>query len=197
MAEVAKNPARLDDHMLSILASRHCSGLDVFASKEPVDREEISDAAIFTLLNRLVESYDMVLVDVPAHLQRKSGEILAHSDFVLVTGLFSVPSVREILGLCRRLRDLEVPDKRIGVAITDTEKNIFGMVSQRFDSKSALGGRLTFFIRRDRDFAMECVDEGKSMMQTQPSRGICQDIAKLAEHLKTVTPLVGLRVETE
>lgn len=190
-AEITKNPERLDAHMLGIFASRHSSGLDVFASRRAPggpETDEINDAAILTLLNRLIEHYDIVIIDVPSYRREGAAEILQNSDFVCVCGLFSVPSVRQIHRMLQRLNVLGIHQSRTAAVITDTETNVLGMVSQRFNVKNILVDERIFFVRKDHDFAMESVDAGVSMMASQPGRAICKDIGRIAEHIRTIAP---------
>lgn len=187
---IAGNPERLDEYMLTNMASRHSSGLDVFASRQPwFERGEKLHVAVFLLLNRLLDRYDIVLIDVPTHRMEDVDEILRKSDFIFVTGLFSVPAVKQIHRAMQRFMGQDIPLTRTAAIITDSETKLFGLINQRFNIKDIIGEERLFFIRRDRTFAMECVDAGNSMIQSQPSRGISEDIKKVAEHIKTVAPI--------
>lgn len=190
LSAIASNPERLDEYMLTNMASRHSSGLDVFAARQPwFERGENLHIAVFLLLNRLLDRYDVVLIDIPAHRMEEVDEILQKSDFIFVTGLFSVPAVKQIHRAMQRFSSQDIPLARTAAIITDSETKLFGIVNQRFNIKDIIGEERLFFIRRDRTFAMECVDAGNSMIQSQPSRGICEDIKKVAEHIKTVAPI--------
>ena len=183
----AHNPERLDDYMLDILASRQSSGLDVFACGKTFAGGG-GDTAIYLLLNRLLERYHIVLIDVPAHRATEFDEILRNSDFVYLTSLYSVPSVRRAHRMIQRIDGLKIGRDRRAVVINDAETNIIGAVTKRFDVETALRGERIYFVRRDRTFALECVDAGFSMTQTDPKRGICKDIAKLGDAIQTVKP---------
>lgn len=190
LSAIAGNPERLDEYMLTNMASRHSSGLDVFAARQPwFERGDALHVAVFLLLNRLLDRYDIVLIDVPAHRMEEVDEILQKSDFIFVTGLFSVPAVKQIHRAMQRFTGQDIPLSRTAAIITDSETKLFGLVNQRFNIKDIIGEERLFFIRRDRTFAMECVDAGNSMIQSQPSRGISEDIKKVAEHIKTVAPI--------
>lgn len=186
----AHNPERLDDYMLDILASKHSSGLDVFACGKSV-ADNGGDTAIYLLLNRLLERYNLVLIDVPAPRATDFDEILKHSDFIFLTSLYSVPSVRRSHRLMQRIDGLKVGRDRRAVVINDADTNIIGAVTKRFDVETALRGERIFFVRRDRSFALECVDAGFSMMQTDSKRGICKDMAKISEAIEMVKPAVA------
>lgn len=195
IAAFAHNPERLDDYMLDILASRHASGLDVFACARSPDVSDKADngdeAAIYLLLNRLLERYDTVLIDLPAHRAMNVDEILRNSDFIFVTSLFSVPSVKRSYRMLQKLDALGIGPARRAVVVNDAETNFLGTVVKGFDVERALGGERTFYVRRDRAFALECVNAGFAMTLTDPKRGIARDLAKLGEQVETVKPVVA------
>ena len=183
-----KTPDRLDSYMLNILASEHSSSLSVFASSGPSEgyRSENELSAILLLLNKLLEHYDIVVVDIPAYVRFQFDEILRNADLVIVTSRFSIPSVKQASKMLLRLQELGVAGNRTVVAITQAETNLFGAVSQRFKLERLLKREQFFFVREDRDFALESVDAGRAMMQNQPGRGVCQDIRKIAERIKNI-----------
>lgn len=187
----AHNPERLDDYMLDILASRHSSGLEVFAcAKSDSARTAAAGAetAIYLLLNRLLERYNIVIIDVPSHRASEIDEILRNSDFVFVTSLFSVPSIKRSKRMTQRIDALPIAPERRAVIVNDAETNFLGAVVRRFDVEHALPGERLFYVRRDRQFALECVDAGFSMAVTDPKRGISKDFSKLAELVEIVKP---------
>lgn len=188
--ELAHNPERIDGHMLGILASRHESGLDVFASVgPPQERVNINGVAVLTMLNRLIELYDVVIVDAPAARRRDVDELLRNSDFVVVTGLYSIPSAKSAGAMLKMLAEMRIPPHRIATVITDAETNLFGRVTETFDIAKLIGATPPLFVRRDRAFAIESANAGLSMVASQPKRGISQDIAKIAERVLNVAPV--------
>jgi Flp pilus assembly CpaE family ATPase len=132
-----------------------------------------------------------VLIDVPSYRATDYDEILKHSDFIFLTSLYSVPSVRRCHRLVQRIDGLKVARDRRAIVINDAETNIIGTVMKRFDVETALRGERVCFVRRDRSFALECADAGFSMMQTDPKRGICKDMAKLGELIETLRPAIA------
>lgn len=191
--ELARNPERIDSHMLGILAARHESGLDVFASMGPPQTEiDTGGIVVLTMLNRLIELYDIVVLDVPASKRREVDEILQNSDFIAVTGLYSIPSAKNVGAVLRKLGEMKVSANRIATIITDAEMNLFGRFAETFDISKLIGAAAPLYVRRDRSFAIECANAGLSMVASQPKRGICQDIAKIAERVLDAAPVAAV-----
>ncbi len=184
---LAADPQRLDNYMLEILASKHACGLDIFSCSEPYEPRS-GNTIIFLLLNRLVDRYDSVLIDLPRYGAAEDDEILRNSDLIVVTGRYCVPSVKHVRKTIDKIAALDVPRDRIAVALSDADSNLWGGAAPRFATESVLPGVRVLGVRRDRAFALECVDSGKSMMLSQPRKGICQDIKKVADLVGSLAP---------
>jgi pilus assembly protein CpaE len=189
IAELARNPQRLDDYMLDIFRSRHSSGLDLFsATHVPVDCCAIDATAVFALLNRLHDRYEILLLDFPNYRTTWVDQALLNCDFVFVTGRHSVPSLKQVAREMKRLRELGFDADRTAAVVTHCEASFIGGVTGRGDIEIALVGHRIFCIREDRSFALEAVNSGASMMETRAGRGICREIRLVAEVMRTLTP---------
>lgn len=183
--EITSNPQRLDGYMLEIMSSKHKSGLDIFSVSEPytISRYNSQDPAVLSLLNCIVDNYSISLIDIPDRCPLDISEIIKNSDIIFCTGIFSVPSAKKIKGILSKIIELGISKDKVSVILTDADTNLVGGLSPRFNIESVFKGWNLFYIRRDRSFALECVDAGVSMIQTQSRKAICQDIQKISEHL--------------
>lgn len=185
---LAHDPHRLDDYMLDVFVSRHGSGLHVLSPRQPVNAAGIEKAVIFQLLNKLLDNYDTVLIDLPHHRIADNEEILQNSDLVLVSGWFSVPAVNRLRLLLQYLQKLGLARDRIAAILTGADTGILGGTVERFNVDHLLGDLPYFCVRRDPAFALECADAGQSMVETQPRRGTCRDLRAIAEHIVSMRP---------
>jgi pilus assembly protein CpaE len=191
MADLVRNPQRLDDYMLDIFTSKHQSGLDLFASESNnTDYSAIDGSAIFSLLDQLMDRYDTVLLDAPCGWTAWLDRVLIHSDFVFVTGRYSVPSVKQIAHELKHLRELKLGPGNAGVIINGCQKSLLGGIVRKSDIDAVLAGRRIFYVQQDPSFALECVNIGGSMVQTGPMHGICRDIKKISEAVRAIQPRV-------
>jgi pilus assembly protein CpaE len=189
IAELARNPRRLDDYMLDIFRSRHSSGLDMFsATHAPVDCCSIDTTAVFALLNRLHDRYEILLLDFANYRTAWVDQALLNCDFVFVTGRHSVPSLKQVARELKRLRDLGFDAARTAAVVTHCEASLIGGVAGKGNIEAALAGSRVFFIREDKSFALEAVNSGASMIEMRAGRGICREIRLVADVLRTLTP---------
>ena len=181
--EIALNPSRLDSYMLEIMTAKHSSGLDVFSSKSSYQNPKYngSDVTLLSLLNCVVDNYSITIIDIPSRTPVDCSEILKNSDMVMLTGIFSVPSASRIKSSLATLENLGIAKNRVHVLVTDTDTNLLGKISPRFNIESVFKGYNIHYIRRDRNFALECVDSGISMIQTDAKKGISRDIQVIGD----------------
>jgi pilus assembly protein CpaE len=192
MADLMRNPQRLDKYMLEIFTSKHASGLDLLACENnDVDYSALNPGAVFSLLDHLNELYDIVLLDAPCCRTSWLDRILTNSDFVFVTGRYSVPSVKQIAYELKCLRELSLGPENLGVIINWCQKSFFGSVVRKSDIDGTLAGQRIFYVQQDVPFALECVNLGTSMIQRGSLHGICRDIKKIGESVLCVKPRVA------
>jgi pilus assembly protein CpaE len=182
IADFIRNPQRLDKYMLEIFTSKHPSGLDLFACAHGnIDYGTGDVSAIFSLLDQLAEHYDTVLLDVPGCRTGWLDRVLTNSDFVFITGRYSVPSVKQIAHELKNLRQLGIEAQNLGVIINWCQRSLFGSIVRKSDVESALAGQRIFYVQEDQSFALDCINVGNSMAAAGSMRGICRDIKKISE----------------
>jgi pilus assembly protein CpaE len=191
MANFIRNPQRLDPYMLDIFTSKHQSGLDILACENnDADYSSMDGSAVFSLLDQLTERYDTVLLDAPRWRLAWLAQVLMNSDFVFVTGRYSVPSVKQIAYELRQLRALELPWDRVGVIINWCQTNLFGGILHTSAIQSVLANQRVFYVRQDSAFALERVNIGSSIAEAGYKRGMCRDIKTISEAICAMAPRV-------
>lgn len=187
IAQVLRDPKRLDRYMLDIFTSKHESTLDMFASaSSAIDLCAIDGRVVFSLLEQITELYDVVVLDLPSWRVPWTDAIMKDSDLVFVTGLYSVPSVKQIIYELKRSSELELAPEQLCVVINQCRTNSFGSIVHESNIDNVLAGRRIFYVQQDWSFALECVNTGVSMVQSKRKRGICRDIGKIADAVLAV-----------
>lgn len=191
IAELVRNPQRLDGYMLDIFTSKHPSNLDIFACvSSDIDICAIDGSVIFSLLDHLMDRYETILLDMPRYRMAWLDGVLTNSDLVFVTGRYSVPSVKQIVRELKHLGELKLAPERVGVIVNHCQKQFFGSVLRNSGIDMVLANQRVFYVQHDPSFALDCVNMGASMVQTNRRRGICRDIKKISEAVVAVRPRV-------
>lgn len=174
--------ARLDGELLSSIAGRHPSGLDVIAA--PVDvapLDTLSVHAIDTVLTLATQLYDVVLIDLPKSWTVWSLRAIEMSDVtVLVTAL-------SVSGLHQARRQLAVLDANgiadhLKVVVNRVEQPVFGKIDLG-ETQSILGRAVDFTIADDAKTMNAAVDLGKPLAKVKAGSRLEKDLKAMVNSL--------------
>src|SRR5262245_50370493 len=179
--EIVNNPDRLDAQLFDLFVSRHsASGVDVLAM--PRNRRalvEVNMAALDALFRFISEQYDLVIINVPPAWFDSTDQILAVSDLAIVTGLNSVPGLRQIAETLQEVKRAERVPPQIVVALNRCESGLVGGVARRRHVNQALGNQMAVYIREDAAAANHSLNTGVPISITSRSSRITKDVRAL------------------
>jgi pilus assembly protein CpaE len=192
--EISANPERLDAQLFDIFISRHTSGLDVFAA--PRTKFEYCDldvSALDTLFSIASNRYDLMLIDMPVTWFAWTSKIITASDAVLVTGVNSVPGLRQTVETLAAVRDTPHAPGNIAVAVNRCQRRLISGIVRRHHVETTLGGEQIFYIGEE-PVALESINTGAPMALSNTYRSIGKDVAILAGFCASVksTRMEGL-----
>lgn len=190
--EISGTPERLDNQLFNVFVSRHSGGLDVFAS--PRSKFNVCDlnfAALDALFELFSLHYDLVLIDFPAIWYSWTPKILAASQGTVVTGINSIPGLRQIAETLTAIRGSEgLSTEKICVAVNKCERGAFGRVLRRQHVDSILKREKIFYVRNE-PMTLESINTGTPIALSGPRRAFSKDIASITNFctaLKTEKP---------
>jgi pilus assembly protein CpaE len=187
--EISNNPDRLDAHLFDIFVSRHASGLHVFAApRSKVDICDLNVAALDRFLEMVSARYDLILIDLPPTWFSWTSQIIFASDTVMVTGLNTIPSLRQMVETIAAVRDVGQPDVRIAVVINRCARNLVRGIARRRHVETLLGNEKVFYVGEE-PMAAQSVNSGSPMAVTNSYRKIRKDIVSLANYFSNVKSL--------
>jgi pilus assembly protein CpaE len=189
IAEIIDEPSRLDDQLLEVFASPHSSGVDIFAA--PRNRLHVSKAGVevlSALFERMSHHYAFVVVDLPASAHVWTIPLLTASEGILVTGVNTIPSLRQAAETVRAIRAERGINADVRTVINRCESGLFGGVARRDHVDRILGAEQLFYVRNT-SMALECVNRGESLTMARPSDKAVKDIAAIADFCMALKPL--------
>src|SRR5688572_1049737 len=188
MRELIDSPERLDDQLLDLFISHHSSGLDVLAApRNRRDPVEPNVAALDALFGKLAPRYDMLIVDLPAYWADWSRQILSVSDLAVVTGLNTVPGLRQVSDALAAVRSVEPIPPKIVVALNRCEAQLFGRIARSQHIDRILGAERVLTVRDDAKTASHSVNTGIPTSIGNPSGKISKDVRAIATLLKELS----------
>ena len=189
MLEISSNPERLDAQLLEIFISRHSSGLHVFAApRSKADPCDFNVAALDKLLDMIAERYHMILIDLPLTWFSWTPQIVSASDGVVVTGVNTIPGLRQTAETLTVVRERARASAQIATAINRCRRRFWGGVVRRHHVERVLGRKNVFYVSEE-PMALESVNTGTPMMLSKGSGSIGRDIAALADFCAGVKSL--------
>jgi pilus assembly protein CpaE len=177
--EISSNPDRLDAHLFDIFVSRHSSGLHVFAApRSRFDVCSLDVSALDRFFDMVSARYDLILIDLPANWSTWTPQIISASDGVVVTGLNTIPALRQTVETLGAVRASARSGAQIAVAINCCERRLVGGVARRRHVETVLGNERVFFIGEE-PMAIQSINAGAPMALTNSYRRIGKEIAAL------------------
>jgi pilus assembly protein CpaE len=186
--EISSNPERLDAQLFDIFISRHASGLDVIAA--PRTKFEYCDldvSALDTLFSIASTRYDLILIDLPATWFAWTPKIIEASNAALVTGVNTVPGLRQIVETLAAIRDIPQAPGRLVIAVNRCRRRLLGGIVRRQHVETTLGQEQVIYVGEE-PMALESINTGTPMALNMSYRAIRKDIATLAAFCADVTP---------
>jgi pilus assembly protein CpaE len=177
--EISANPKRLDSQLFEVFVTHHSSGVDVFASpRSKFDICGLDFAALDELFGLISTRYDLILIDFPVNWYSWTPKIIAASSGIIVSGVNSIPGLRQIAEALTTLRATTDLFGEICVVINNCERGLFGKVARRQHVESVLPGEQIVYVRND-PAALESINTGMPMALSNSHRSISKDIARI------------------
>jgi pilus assembly protein CpaE len=178
--EIVAAPERLDDHLLSAFISHHPSGLDVLAAgRSRFHARDLSVEALSALFDRMAQRYSTIIIDLPLSVHSWTLPLLAASKGILVTGLNTIPGLRQIEETVRALREETTVTAEVRAVVNRCDFSFLGKVA-RADHLARILGEEKRFCVRNAPVAIECVNVGTPIALAYPSDKSVKDIAAIS-----------------
>lgn len=178
--EIVAAPERLDDQLLSAFISHHSSGLDVLAaSRSRFHARDLNVDALSALFDRLAQRYATIVIDLPLSVHSWTLPLLAASKGILVTGLNTIPGLRQIEETVRALREEPTITAELRAVVNRCEFGLMGRIARADHVARILGEEKRFFVRSAR-VAIECVNVGAPIALAYPSDKSVKDVAAIS-----------------
>ena len=188
--EIASHPERLDSQLIDVFASRHSDRLDVFATlPRRASNGDIAPQMIFAVLDLLASRYDVILIDMPNQHHIWNDNLLLGSDIVVLSGISTVPALKQLHAKLALLDELKISESKIAVIVNQCETSLVGQVLHRKEIDRALSGRQLFFIRDDVATVRAAANAGRPLVEFSSTSHVSNDIQKI---VRWIAPAIGI-----
>jgi pilus assembly protein CpaE len=178
--EIASNPERLDHQLFEIFISRHSSGLHVIAApRGKFEPWQLDVSALDKLFGMIASNYDCILIDLPVTYFPWTAHIVTASAGIVVTGLNTIPGLRQIAETLSAVRNTNGFVGEIRVALNRCEYRLLGGVARRQHVKAVLSNEQVIFVMNAR-LAVEAINSGVPMLAAGPGQRINKQMGEIA-----------------
>jgi pilus assembly protein CpaE len=185
--DLSSAPERLDEHLFETFTTHHGSGIDVIAaprSKFPSDRLNVN--ALDALFNMITRRYDLVLIDQPLTWFPWTPQVIAASDAAVVTGINTIPCLRQISESVSQVRSNGSPSLEVAIVLNRCERTLIGMIARRKHVERVLRDERVIYVS-ERAEAIESVNMGIPIMLGASAAKLQNELAPLGEFCADVT----------
>jgi pilus assembly protein CpaE len=188
--EIAGNPDRLDAQLFGLFVSHHGSGLDVLAVPRNKDHLPDLDLSSLEALFRMIAAhYDLILLDLPVAWFGWTRQLLSAVEVVFVTGLNTIPGLRQVSETLKAVRSVERVPPKVVVVLNRCEHSLVGGIARRHHAKNLLGNEEVHFLREDNENAIESANTGIPL--TQRGGKLRKDIGPIAQLAAAAEPVAA------
>jgi pilus assembly protein CpaE len=181
IAEFSSAPERLDEHLFESFRTRHGSGIDIFAApRSKFSSDALNIDALDALFSMIAKRYDLILVDYPLTWFSWTAPIIAASDGAVITGINTIPCLRQVSETLALVRSSGSAALQIGIVINKCERTLLGSILRQKDAEMVLRDERLFFIAH-RPEAVESVNMGVPMALAGSGGKLRKEFAPLAE----------------
>ena len=177
---IADDPSRLDKRLLEVMLARHATGLAVLAApRAPAKASHVDGKLVTNALGVVSETFEHMVLDLPAAWQKWSFDVLAGSDCIFVVTEFTVPAMRKAHELAEAI-SARFDDKRsIRVIVNKFRQQLFGGGLRKTDATGLFNDSLAGFVTEDHELISEAINRGEVLNTISHSNRVIRDLSRI------------------
>jgi pilus assembly protein CpaE len=178
VADLVENRARADDSLLKSYLAPHSQHLSLLAAPgEPDLADDIEAEHVFEVIELLRERHDYVVIDPQHTFDSITLAALDQSDEIILVLTLDIPAIRSTQRTLQIFDRLGYPRHKVRVVVNRWSKQIELDIKQ---VERYLGERVVGHIQSDYNVAVNSINLGKPLVESDPQSRIAQEIRKIA-----------------
>jgi pilus assembly protein CpaE len=180
--------SRLDEQLINTLVTPHSKNLSLVAAPREADSaDEIEPQHVFEVLQKLREHFDYVVLDPQHTFDSITLAALDQSDEIVLVLTLDIPAIRSTQRALEIFDRLGYPRKKVRIVVNRWSKQIDIDLRQveKFLNEPVIG-----FVPSDYQTAVNSINLGTPLVQSEPSSKIAAEIRRIAEQISVgVAPI--------
>lgn len=182
LAELIRDPERMDGALLRSAMVRSGSGLDVLPAPDPLGPLDLlSPETAVHLIETAASEYEQVVIDLPQAWTAWTRAVLGTVDAIVLVLQSTLPSLRHAKRQVETLREEGLGEVRLIPVLNRYSPRAFGRNPELREAERALGCEVRFHLASDYKAVTEAVEAGAPLFETGRGRAIVRQMHRLAE----------------
>ena len=188
IADMVEKRNRLDEQLINSLVTPHSKNLSLVAAPREADSaDEIEPQHVFEVLQKLREHFDYVVLDPQHTFDSITLAALDQSDEIVLVLTLDIPAIRSTQRALEIFDRLGYPRKKVRIVVNRWSKQIDIDLRQieKFLNEPVIG-----FVPSDYQTAVNSINLGTPLVQSEPNCKIAAEIRRIAEQISVgVAPI--------
>jgi pilus assembly protein CpaE len=181
IADLVENRARLDDELLARYVTPHSSHLSLLAApKEADSADDIEPEHVFEALEKLRERYEYVVLDPQHTFDAITLAALDQADDIVLVLTLDIPAIRSAQRALEIFDRLGYPRSKVRIIVNRWSKQIELDLRQ---VEQFLHEKIAGIVTSDYQTAVNSINLGQPLVQSEPNSKIAVEIRKIASAL--------------
>ncbi len=178
IADLVENRARVDDALLKSYLAPHSQTLSLLSAPREADlADDIEPEHVFEVIEILRERFDYVVVDPQHTFDAITLAALDQSDEIVLVLTLDIPAIRSTQRALQIFDRLGYPRHKVRIVVNRWSKQI------ELDIKTVerfLGERVVGYVQSDYNTAVNSINLGQPLVESEPSSRIANEIRQIA-----------------
>ncbi len=181
IADLVENRSQLDEALMTSFVTPYSSHLSLVAAPKQADSaDEIEPQHVFTVLERLREVYEYVVIDPQHTFDSITLAALDQSDEIVLVLTLDIPAIRSTQRALEIFDRLGYPRKKIRIVVNRFSKHIDLDLRE---VEKFLGEPVIGFIPSDYQVTVSSINLGQPLVIAEPNSKIAQEIRGVSQRL--------------
>jgi pilus assembly protein CpaE len=180
VADLVENRGRVDDSLMRSYLTPHSPNLSLLAAPREADSaDDIEAEHVFEVLEILRERFDYVVVDPQHTFDPITLAALDQADDIVLVLTLDIPAIRSAQRSLAIFDRLGYPRHKIHVVVNRFSKQIDLDLRQ---VERYLGERVTGYVQSDYRTAVNSINLGQPLVESEPGSKIATELRQIAAH---------------
>lgn len=187
ISDVVDDIRHMDSDLIESYLIPHESGIKVLpANIQPSMNDFINSEHVRIILEALRESFDYIIIDMPARFFETIMPALALADHLLIITAPEISSVRNTKSLLVTLKDLNFPQSKIRIILN--KEDLRGDIKKK-DVEATLNKKVDASIGLDYRRVLSSLNRGVPLVYEYPKNSLSKHIDKMRLHFIQDEPM--------